>query len=216
MAGFWSDFSLSTFLTSIVGSGLTAGLIVKGLSTHLTDRWLARYKRDLDKEFESYRDKLEQKRKRLEAELSHRVYTTQTQFDTEFNSIKDIFAALGKLKLAFNGSRPFMDSLVPDDKEEVVKMISDRLRQLKERFNTVIDTAESVFPFVPEDIYSELEICMQSALLEIRSIEYAGSEALSSDGYSEGRKHHERFSAAYFKAAKLARERFKSMAVVSN
>ena len=37
---------------------------MKRLSSHLTDRWLARYKGELDKEFETCRDKLEQKRKR--------------------------------------------------------------------------------------------------------------------------------------------------------
>ncbi len=65
-----------------------------------------RYKSDLDKEFESYRDALERKRKRLEAELSHGVYITQSQFDTEYNSIKEIFAALGKLRITLNGLRP--------------------------------------------------------------------------------------------------------------
>src|SRR5690349_7364873 len=129
MSNFFSDFSVSTFITSLVGSGATAWLMVKGLGGHLADRWLARYKGELDKEFESYRDKLEQKRKRLEAELSHNVYTTQTQFDTEFNAIKDIFAALGKLRLTFNGTRPFVDSL-PQDKEERAKLIADRLRHL--------------------------------------------------------------------------------------
>ncbi len=48
------DFSLPTILTSLVGSGVTAWLVVRGLSGHLADRWLARYKSDLDKEFESY------------------------------------------------------------------------------------------------------------------------------------------------------------------
>ena len=91
---------------------------------------------------ESYRDKLEQKRKRLEAELSHNVYTTQTQFDTEFNAIKDIFAALGKLRLTFNGTRPFVDSL-PQDKEERAKLIADRLRHLTGRYNTLIDKAKA-------------------------------------------------------------------------
>ena len=71
-----------------------------------------------------------------------------------------------------------------------------------------------MFPFVPEDIYSELEVGMQSAFLEIKSIEHAGSEAFSSEGYKDATRHHDRFTAAYFKAAKLARERFKSMAVV--
>jgi hypothetical protein len=214
MTGFFADFSTSTFITSLVGSGATAWLVVKGLSGHLADRWLARYKGQLDKEFETYRDSLETKRKRLEAELSHRVYTTQTQFDTEFNAIKDIFAALGKVRLSFNGLRPFLDSL-PQDPKEKSKLIVTRLNHFTERYNTLVDTAESVFPFVPEDIYTELDTCMKSALIEIKHIEEAGPDALSSQGYQDGARQHDKFTNAYFKAAKLARERFNHMAVVS-
>jgi hypothetical protein len=83
--------------------------LVKGLSGHLGERWLARYKCDLDKEFESDRDSLEQKRKSIEAELGHRSYISKTQFDTEFNAVRDIFAALGSLRMRFNGLRPFVD-----------------------------------------------------------------------------------------------------------
>lgn len=201
------DFSLSTFLTSLVGSGVTAWLVVKGLSGHLADRWLTRYKSDLDKEFEGYRDMLEQKRKRIEAELGHRSYVTKTQFDTEFNAVKDIFAALGKLRLSFNGLRPFVD-WTPQDEGEKLKLISLRLNHFRERFNVLVDTAESVYPFVPENIYAELEICMKAGFIEMRHIEQAGAEALSPKGYDDGAKQHEKFTTAYFAAAKLVREHF--------
>ena len=96
------DFSWTTFLSSLVGSGVTAWLVVRGLGGHLADRWLAKYKGELDKEFEKYRDTLEQRRKRVEADLGKRTYVNKAQFDAEFNAIKDIFAALGKLRLSFN------------------------------------------------------------------------------------------------------------------
>lgn len=201
------DFSVTTFIASLAGSGATAWLVVRGLSNHLADRWLARYKSDLDKEFESYRDVLEQKRKRIEAELGHRSYVTKTQFDSEFTAVKDIFAALGRLRLSFNGLRPFID-WTPQDAGEKLKLISTRLNQFKERFNVLVDVAESVYPFVPEEIYSQFEVCMRAALIEIRQIEHAGVEALSPEGYSEGAKQHEKFTSAYFKAARLVREHF--------
>lgn len=204
------DFSLPTFLASLVGSGVTAGLVARGLSGHLADRWLARYKGDLDKEFESYRDTLEQKRKRIEADLGHRTYVTKTQFDTEFNAVKDIFAALGKLRLSFNGLRPFVD-WTPQDEQEKLNVISARLNNFRERFNVLVDTAESVYPFVPEDIYAQLETCMKASFIEIRHIEEAGVEALSPRGYDDGAKQHEKFSTAYFTAARLVREHFKQL-----
>jgi len=201
------DFSLTTFLASLAGSGATSWLVVKGLSGHLADRWLAQYKSDLDKEFESYRDALEQKRKRIEAELGHRSYVTKTHFDTEFNAVKDIFAALGRLRLSFNGLRPFFD-WTPQDEVERLKLISTRLNHFKERFNVLVDVAASVYPFVPESIYSQFELCMNSAMMEIRQIERSGTEALSPQGYTEGAKQHEKFTSAYFAAAKLVREHF--------
>ena len=210
-----SDFSWTTFFGSLVGSGATAWLMVKGLSGHLADRWLAKYKSDLDKGFESYRDLLEQKRKRLEADLSHRVYVTQSQFDTEFNTVKSSFAALGKLKLSFNGLRPFLDYGVPESDEDKLKVIAARLKPFSDYYNEFVNTAESVFPFVPEDIYTEFEKCMKAALIEIRHIQNAGSDALSPSGYQDGEKQRDKFSEAYFNAARLTRERFKHLAVIS-
>jgi hypothetical protein len=214
MTDFFANFSMSSVLVSLVGSLAMIPLVVKGLCGHFVDRWLAKYKSELDKEFESYRDALEQKRKRLDAQLSHRVYTTQTQFDTEFNSIKEIFAALGKLRLSFNGLRPFVD-WAPTGEEERRKEIIRRLSHFTDRYNAFVDTAESAYPFVPEDIYSELEKCMKAAMIEIRHVEGAGSEALSPAGYSDGEKQHQIFTNAYFAAARLVRERFKSLSVVS-
>jgi|HubBroStandDraft_1064217.scaffolds.fasta_scaffold408111_1 hypothetical protein len=207
------DFSLTTFLASLVGSGATAFLVVKALSGHLADRWLTKYKSDLDKELESYRDSLEQERKHIEAELGHRSYVTKTQFDTEFNAVKDIFAALGKLRLSFNGLRPFVD-WTPTDQQKKLELITARLNHFRERFNLLVDNAQSVYPFVPEHIYEQLEICMRAAQMEIRQIEQAGSDALSPKGYDAGEKNQSTFSAAYFKAAKLVREHFKQLSEI--
>lgn len=204
------QFSLSTFVASLVGSSATAWLVVRGLSGHLADRWLARYKSDLDKEFESYRDMLEQRRKRVEAELGHRSYVTKTQFDTEFNAVKDIFAALGKVRLSFNGLRPFLD-WTPRDEQERLKLISGRLSHFTERFNVLVDTVESIYPFVPEEIYAQLEICIRAGLIEIRHIQESGVDALSPAGYEDGAKQHEKFTSAYFAAARLAREHFRKL-----
>lgn len=205
----------ATFLTSLAGSGLLSIGIVQGLSGYLADRWMARYKSELDRELEAYRDTLERKRKRIEAELGHRTYVSRTQFETEFNAVKDCFSALGRLRLSFNGLRPFMD-WTPQDESEKRKLMVSRLNHFKERFNPFVDTSESVYPFVPEDIYEQFEICSRAAFLEIKHIEEDMSKALTPNGYMEGVKQLETFSAAYFKAAKLARERFRQLSVASD
>jgi hypothetical protein len=214
MFSFFSNFSISTFIASLVGSGATAWLVVKGLSGHLADRWLVKYKANLDKEFESYRDTLEQKRKRLEAELAHQVYMTQAQFDTEFNATKDIFAALGKLKLTFNGLRPDF-TWGPTDEKAKREGLKTRLDEFKDRYNALVSVAESSHWFIPENLYEQIFQCMKAAQIEVMHIETAGSKTFDQDWYLDGSKQREKFSDAYFKASKLARERFKSVAVIS-
>jgi hypothetical protein len=73
----------------------------------------------------------------------------------------------------------------------------------------LVDATESVYPFIPEDIYAQLEACMRTGLLEIRHIEEARVKALSPKGYAEGAKQLEKFTTAYFTAAKLMREHFR-------
>jgi hypothetical protein len=207
------DFSWATFLSSLVGSGVTAFAVVKGLGGHLADRWLARFKGELDKEFEKYRDALEQKRKRVEADLGQRTYVSKAQFDTEFSAIKDIFAALGRLRLSFNGLRPFLD-WIPTDEEGRLQIISARLSHFIPLLDSLITTVESAYPFVPDEIYSQLEICMRMGHIEMKHIQEAGAEALSSTGYTDGARQQEKFTAAYFAAAKLVRQRLKQLSEI--
>ncbi len=209
MSDFWT-----TFISSVIGSGVTAFLVMKGLSGHVADRWLARYKNELDKEFESYRDTLEHKRKKLEADLSRRIYISQTQFDTEFNAIKAIFDALGKLRLSFNGMRPTFEWGSTDEKARL-EALNVRLYRFKEVYNTLVSTAESLYPFVPEDLYQHISECMSAAQIEVMRIETAGPDTFGLKWYEDGAKQLEKFNIGYFGAAKLARERIQSFSIIS-
>jgi hypothetical protein len=200
-----------TILTSLVTSGLISTSIVLGLARYLGDRWMVGYKARYDQELEAYKDALERKRKRIESELGHRTYISKTQFDAEFNALKDCFAALGRLRLAFNGLRPMLDWL-PEDKEGRTKLIKVRLVDFMERYNSAVDTAASIYPFVPENIHEEFEKCLKAAILEIRSIEEDPSKALSA--WHEGDRHRGQFETGYFRAAKLARQRFLQLSIV--
>jgi len=207
------DFSWPTVVSSIAGSGATTWLVVKTLSGHIGERWLARYKAELDKEFEKYRDALEQKRRRIEADLGQRIYVSKAQFDTEFNAIRDIFAILGKLRLSFNGLRPFLDWIPSDDKGKL-KVITARLSHFKPLLESFITAVESSYPFVPDQIYQQLEVCMRMGLLEMRHIESAGVNALTPSGYLDSEKQQDKFTAAYFTAANLVRARLKELSEI--
>jgi len=214
MMVFFSAFSASTFISSLVGSGGVAWAVVKVSSGHIADRWMTSYKAALEKEFESYRDMLEQKRKRLEAERSHRVYTTQTQFDSEFNAIKDIFAALGRVRLTMNGLRPDFAVGSSDENEQRDALIQ-RLKDLTDRYNVLVDTAESLYPFVPEDIYEQVHTCMKEVRVELALVRTAGPLTFTTEWFQQGETQRSKFSEAYFAAAKLARERLNRLSAVS-
>jgi hypothetical protein len=157
---------------------------------------------------------LERKRKHIDAELGHRTYVVRAQFDCEYRALKECFAALGKLRLSFNGLRPPVDWL-PDDEKERVKLMAQRLNDFKERYNPLVNTAASVYPFVPKDIDQQFQTCMKAALLEIRHIEEDLSKALTPDGYMQGGTQRGIFESAYFEAAKLTRQRFQRLSIVS-
>jgi hypothetical protein len=203
-----------TVLTSALAGAITAIPVVAALARYAGDWWMVGHKAHFDRELEAYKDTLEQRRKRIDAELGHRIYVGKTQFDTEYGALRDCFAALGRLRLAFNGLRPMLDWLGPP--EERTKEIADRLQLFSDRYNPFVDTAASVYPFVPEDIYAEFDTCMKVALLEIRHIQQDPSKALTPSGVNTGYEALQKFDAAYYAAARLARQRFRHLSIVAD
>jgi hypothetical protein len=100
-----------TVLTSALAGAIAAIPVVGALARYASDGWMVGHKAHFDRELEAYKDTLEQRRKRIDAELGHRIYVGETQFDTEYGALRDSFAALGRLRLAFNGLRPMLDWL---------------------------------------------------------------------------------------------------------
>jgi hypothetical protein len=204
---------VTTFLTSVVGSGTIAWGVVRGLGRHLADRWLANHKADLDRELEAYKDVLEQKRQRVEAELGHSVYVTQTQFDTEFSALKNIFAALAKTRLTFNSIAPDVGIYIEDEHERL-ENLSGRLTQFIHNTNALTDTAESLYPFVPEEIYEHIHECIKRAQIEILHIRTSGPKTFSMEWNEDRAKQRDKFNEHYYQAVKLSREHFKRMTIV--
>jgi hypothetical protein len=140
---------------------------------------------------------------------------SQTQFETEFNAAKDVFAALGTLRLSFNGLRPSF-SWGPAEKEEKLKVLAERLYEFKELYSDLVSTAESLYPFLSEEIYVQINECMKRAHIEIMHIEIAGDKTFSFEWFQDGTKQREIFDEHYYTAAKLMRQYFKGLAIVSH
>jgi len=57
---------------------------------------------------------------------------------------------------------------------------------------------------------------MKAALLEIKHIEADPSKAFTNSGYHQGAEQRDKFDSAYFAAARLTRERFRQLSIVSD
>lgn len=207
-----ADFSWPTFLASLVGSGATAWMLVRGLGRHLAERWLARYKGELDKELELYRDTLQRKRGRIEAELGQRTFVSRTQFETEFDALKECFRLLGKLRLSVNSLRPFIESGIPQSEQEQQKVAAIRVELATEQFNCFVEAAETLYPFIPADVYEQFRECIAASRMEIEEFKRDG---FSPSGYTNQERNEKWFSGAYFKAADLTRKRFTELSIAS-
>jgi hypothetical protein len=202
-----------TVLLSLGSSGIFSIGTAAGLSKVLVDRSMARYKAGLDKELETHRDKLEQNRKLIEARTGHRIYLSRVQFDAEFSSLKDCFAAAAQLRLSFNGLLP-MVGLSEGDQDERLKALSRRLVEMGDKYNVFIAATESVFPFIPENVSAEFETCAKAAFLCMQHIQRDLVKALSPAGHFDADKFRQEFGTAYYRAARLARSRFEQLSVL--
>jgi hypothetical protein len=206
-------FDWRILVASLAGSGVVSTGVVLGLSRYLGDRWMVRYRARFDRELEAYKDTLEQRRKRIEAEVGHRTYIGKTQFDTEYGALRDCFAAIGRLRLAMNSLRPMVD-LVPEHPDERLGLLGARLKSLMERYALAVDAVVSVYPFIQEEIYNELEKCLRTALIEMRHVEADPAKAFSPSGCDQGFKAQGKFDTSYYAASKLTRQRFKYLSIV--
>jgi hypothetical protein len=118
---------------------------------------------------------------------------------------------LGRLRISSNGLAQFTGLQV--EEEEPSKELKWRLDQFGKFYNELVDLSASAFPFVPPDMHEELEKCMTAAQIHIKRIE-AGRFG---EADSKIVKHFEyaQFNFAYYKAARLARQRVQKMPLIS-
>jgi hypothetical protein len=201
--------------------GGIAGAIgtVFGLSRWLGKVWAGRIlegeKQEYRKELEQIKAQYAQELTLLRAEIERRVFVTRVQFETEFVAYKQVFEALAQVRLAIEATRPMLSvSPMGETEEDRKRKLAERLRELMDAYNKLVNAIENQRPFYPSQLYSHLMECLKAANLETMDIQTAGNETFTFKWYEEGAKRREEFMAAYTSVSDAIRSRIETLALL--
>jgi hypothetical protein len=205
--------SIST-LTGIFSGGV-AGAVISAIWNHYSKRSLQRHEADFTAKLAKLEHDFQRSQSQAQAEIDRSVFVTRAHFETEFESMKDVFSCLTEVRFAINGVRP-MVSLEPADetKDEKLKRLFERLKTLMISHDKLLATYEAKAPFYTEELYVAVDKCYRAARMEIDSIRAAGKNALDYDEYSKGYQNQNKFSEGYFDSVTIIRNRISKLAIL--
>jgi hypothetical protein len=201
-------------LTGLLSGG-TAGAVVSAIWNHVSKLLLQRREAEVTAKLATLEHEFQNSQKQRQAQIDRSLFVTRAHFETEFESMKDVFACLSEVRLAINAVRP-MVSLEPSGEgdEEKLKRLSERLKALMTAHDKLLVTSEARAPFYTEDLYESVETCLRAAVMEINSIREAGKDALRVDGYLKASQNKDKFSGGYFNSVKIIRNRISKLAIL--
>lgn len=208
----------ASFLNGMLGGAAGALLIVAGLSRWLGDVWLGRI---LQREKAKYSSELEQLKSRyakeleaFRATLDRSVFVSRVQFETEFNSMKQVYQALAEVRLTMASVRPtFSVGLMDEPDTEKRRRLGERLGELTKAYNKLVAEVENLAPFYPRELYAQLEECLRAAQREVVDVQTGGDDTFSPSWYQDGSRNRDRFMAAHSAVTELIRERISRFSV---
>ncbi len=205
----------STAIESLVVGGLGGWGTVQVLSRYLGDRWLEGLKAKYSKDLEEFKATLERRQKKVQAEIDRSVFVTRAHFETEFQSMKDLFKILSEVFLKINGLRPVITfSSCEETETEKRERLAKRLQALTKSCDELTTTSTTLRPFYPSSLYAVVEECRRAAFYEITDVQTGGNTTFSFEWYQDGTKNQSSYSTAYNEAARLIRERIEALAIL--
>lgn len=214
----WLTVILGT-LGGTAGAGLVVAALWKFLSTVWTDRLRLQLEHENNEKIEKLRAELQAQtdktQKLLDAGVQKAVLVTRTQFETEFNTYKEIYAALSEVKHTIGATRPLM-SVVPENEteEDRFKRLGTALKELMSAHNKAITLKDNLAPFYAPEVYMALGECLNASGHEIIDVQTSGRESFTFDWFEEGTRRQEAFSEAYQRVGRLIRERIASLGIL--
>jgi hypothetical protein len=156
--------------------------------------------------------------KLLDAGVQKAVLVTRTQFETEFNAYKEIFAILTEVRYAVEQTRPVWQPSSSMSEEEREKRQRDDLnaayRQLSNAHNRLVVLKDNLCPFYSPLVHAALANCINTSKLEIFQLTTGGQKTFSTPWYLDGQQRQQEFLAAYRQVEGLIRERIASLGVL--
>jgi hypothetical protein len=205
---------ITSSLTGIFSGGVT-GAVISALWNYFSKLSLQRNQANSAEKLAQVEHSLESLQRKAQAEIDRSVFVTRAHFETEFETMKDIFSSLSEVRLAMNASRP-MIAIEPADEthDDKLKRLSERLKTLMIATDKLLNTSESKAPFYSEELYGSVNVCWQAAVMEINSIKQAGPDSLRSRGYIEAQKNKDKFSEGYSDSMRIIRNRIAKLAIL--
>ena len=210
---------------SSIGQGVLGGLLSSAMALPLAARYLgdfwvgkalAKQKAKYEGDLEGLRAHYAQELQRAKAELDSLVFVTRAQFETEFAAYKQMFEALGPVRLAMGGTRPMLSVVREGEtREDKLRALAGRLKDLIDAQNKAVSIVENLLPFFPAEIYRcIIDKCLRVSRHEILDLQTSGDATLSLDWHEEGNRRMEEFLAGYTEAADMIRVRISMLAVL--
>jgi hypothetical protein len=211
----WSNIA-GGILGGIFSSAVVIPIGARYLGDFFLGHVLAKQKAKYDKELERLRAHYAQELERFRAGLERSVLVTRAQFETEFDAYKQVFEALGPVRLTMGGTRPMLSvSHEGETLDDRRRALAGRLRDLIDAQNKAVTVVENLLPFFPADIYRCIvDECLRASAHEILDIQTAGEETFTLTWHEEGARRWDEFLPAYNKVADMIRARISMLAIL--
>jgi hypothetical protein len=143
---------------------------------------------------------------------------SRTQFETEFDAYKEIYAALTEVRYAIEQNTPVWippsleDAKVKD--KWVRSELNNRFKNLATAHNKLVTLRDNLAPFYATEVHAALGDCVKTSEFELFQVRIAGQKTFSTRWYQDAYKRQFEFLAAYRKVGELIRERIASLGIV--
>jgi hypothetical protein len=183
-----------------------------------TDRLRLQIEHDNNEKIENLRAGLQAQTAKtqqlLDANLQKAVLVTRTHFETEFDSYRELFAALVKVKLCMDATRPQMRVAREDYEDTKHEQLRAALGDLIAAHNSVIEMKDTLSPFYSPEVYTAVERCLNASGHEIIEIQTAGDSTFTHEWFTQGTKRKEEFMLGYQQTSKAIRDRIASLGII--
>jgi hypothetical protein len=165
---------VSQALSYIIAGIISAGPLGLAAKFYL-DRSLKRLEASNEKQLETFRDELNQKRDSRQALIGQSNYATQKALEIEFKCIQDIYAGIAELQIGMDNCRPFMTHTpASESQEERFDRMMKPIHELNKARNDMLHLIATTRLFYPENIYDAAAACLKpvtSELLDFKTFE---------------------------------------------